>query len=273
MIRLLICTIVSAMITVELFGQTTLNPEGQGETLGFELPQKIALFKFPGIARDISIKGNEFWGIHSNNTIMRFEGNSWKPVSMAVRGGYFNSVPVSIAASPDGYTYVTSDKYYVYRYNPRDNIWEWITNTRWLSLLKQISASNKDYVVGVNYLNDIFVCANTCDKGDFRTLPGKALFISVGVDNEVWIVDMNHKIQRWNSARNTWEMLPGFANTVDVMNKTRAVMTSESNRIYVWNGQFWREVGDRAHRATIDENAIYSITETDDIMMTLDSIV
>jgi len=273
MMRLLICTIVSAMITVELFGQTTQNPAGQDETLGFELPQKIALFKFPGIARDISIKGNEFWGIHTNNTIMRFEGKSWRPVSMAVRGGYFNSVPVNIAASPDGYAYVTSDKSYIYRWNPRDNIWEWITATPGLSLLKQLSASNKEYVVGVNHLNDIFMCVNTCGRGMFNQLPGKALFITIGVDNEVWIVDMNHKIQRWNNARYTWEVLPGFGNTVDLMNKTRAVMTSESNRIYVWNGEYWREVGDRAHRATIDENAIYSITETDDIMMTLDAIV
>jgi len=266
MIRLLICTIVSAMIIVELFGETTVNPEGQGENPGFELPQKTSLFKFPGQARDISIKGNEFWAIHTNNAIVRFNGTAWVPVNMAVKGGYFNTIPYSIAASPDGYTYATSENAYVYRWDVTTSTWDW---QRIAGLLKQISASSKDYMVGVSAVNDIFSYRN----GALRRLPGKARFVSLGVDNELWMIDMNNKINRWGYEKGAWEPMRGYANTVDVMNKTRAVMTSESNRMYVWDGANFREVGDHAHKATIDEHAVYYVTETDDIMMTLDSIV
>jgi len=257
MIQLSICIIVSAAMAVV---------QSQDRWIGVK-PGNDGMYKFPGQARDISVKGSEFWAIHTNNSVLRYSNfkKTWQLVPTDVRNGYIKGDPASIAASPDGWTYMTTDKSYIYRWDYDNSHWDW---QDW-GKLKQINAIDRKSIIGVNEYREVW----SYNHGELRNYPGKALFAAIGEDNERWMVDLNHKINRWDEDNGVWEAMPGFATSVDLVNKNRAVMTGDSGRVYLWNGKKWSEIGEHAHRASIDDNAVYWVTETDDIVMALDSVV
>jgi len=133
--------------------------------------------QLPGQAVDVSARGDEVWSVHRNGTIYRLNLHTltWEKVSSNVSNKQpFNGKPVFVAASPDGYTWMTTDKYNIYRWNNQSQIWD-LRN----GLLKQISSTSKSLLVGTSHINDMFEYENQRATGWIQ-LPGKALWVSTG---------------------------------------------------------------------------------------------
>lgn len=86
--------------------------------------------RLPGIAIDISAKGNEVWVINSAQQIFRWEGSDWK---------HIEGFAVQVGASPDGWTWVVTKDDQIFRWNVDNRVWD-----RMPGALAQISAMSKD---------------------------------------------------------------------------------------------------------------------------------
>lgn len=74
----------------------------------------------------------------------------------------------------------------IYKRNENDNKW-----TKIPGKLKWISASNPNYIVGVNSSNDIWQCKKPCDGKNWVQLPGKLNKISSDNKNAVGLMNGN----------------------------------------------------------------------------------
>lgn len=84
----------------------------------------------PGLAVDISAKGNELWVINQGQQIFRWTGCTWELKPGAA---------VRVGASPDGWTWVVNSADNIFRWNPTVNNWDQIPGA-----LVQVNAISKD---------------------------------------------------------------------------------------------------------------------------------
>jgi len=222
----------------------------------------------PGQAVDISAKKNEVWSVSRNGTVSRMDMYKleWVAVSNKVSNkAPMNGKPVTVAASPDGYTWMLTDRKSVYRWNNQTQIWD----TR-VGILVQISATSKSAVVGVNDLSDMWEYENQRAK-DWVQLPGKAKWVSTGEDNVSWMVDLNGRFYRWDDDTDTWGLMPGFNGaTIDVYDSSRIVATTTTGRVYRWDGtgEKWDQLPGSAKRATMSKDKIFAVTEMENMLVT-----
>ena len=217
-------------------------------------------------AVDLSGRGNELWSVHRNGTVYRMDMYTleWVPLSNSVSNKVpMNGKPVMISASPDGYSWMLTDKRSVYRWNNKTQIWD----TR-VGILDQINAVSKSIVVGVNDLNDMYEYENQ-RATEWNKLPGKAYWISTGLNNECWMIDMNRRFNRWDDDTDKWVLMPGFNGaTIDVYNASSIVATSTTGRVYTWDGKgAWNQLPGSAKRATISKDRIYAISEMENMFV------
>jgi len=247
-------------------------------------------YQLPGRFSFISAKGDELWGIDKNRKVHRFDftNGKWKQIS---NEGITRGQPDTIGASPDGFSYLSTntgpwksgDTTNVFRYNPSLQKWESVCG-----VLQQVNSVSKDIVVGTSggaawgkYTGGL-----TDFTGKMIVIAGAkpALWTAVGEDNEHWIIEGGTKRMYRSNDEGTkaWIMVPGVtaardqatsgvrgaAATLDVQNAKRVVMTSDTGRVYMWNGEDWNQLPiENAAQATIGNNRVFILDETEKVIM------
>jgi len=205
----------------------------------------------------VSSRGDEVWVIKKDNSIHRFKNGKWQKMP---------GNAVNVGASPDGWAWVVNKKDEIYRFNVQKQDWE-----RMPGALVQVSALSKDVAIGVNRQRTVYVWQNGTWKAQPRSaakgLGNGAVWASIGQNDERWAIGPYQGIWRWNSNVGKWIAAPGAADTVDVYNPDRIIVTNRNNKCYrhvlvnpKTNARKWQVVpGKVAKRATVGDGVLITL--------------
>jgi hypothetical protein len=235
-------------------------------------------FKMPNSAGssgflDISAKGNELWAIDDSNAINRFDFSkgAWTAIPSSYPTSY--GTPKKIAASPDGYAYMSPDtSMYIQQWQPDTKTWK---NLAWW-VFPKVNAISKEKAVVIDPSTWYKDCAVA--KGCYPDqLNGYSA--AIGDSNERWYINKDKKIFRVNMTNDPNVKDPNYLGahtyiqvdsppqpnepeSIDVQCPGRVVMTSKCGRVYLWATDKWYQLPnmDNAKIATISCNAIYVVT-------------
>jgi hypothetical protein len=198
--------------------------------------------QLPGLASDISIKGDEMWIIGSKgNGVYRWNGEGWtqKP-----------GKGVRIAASRDGWAWLTTSDDSIYRFNKNKQVWDLMPGK-----LRQISAASKDSAFGVAGDMTIWLWKDN----QWNHQPGAATWAAIGEDDDRWVVASDQTIYRWNHKNGAWDNIPGAAKTIDVQNADRVIVATADSHMYYWSNNAWHLMTGGCWRATLNYDTFYCI--------------
>jgi hypothetical protein len=234
-----------------------------------ELVKSDQWYQINGKMIDISAKGQHLWAISCNNTLHKAELDSdgnflkWNTVS-----GPKDQKLISVSVSDTGSVWVIAEVadpftiHSTYRYNKETGAWV----GPWGGLM-QISAYSDSVLVGSRSRGETgeLYYSNQWSYGSgaaYAAFPGTGRWVAIGKDETRYMVDMKNRLNRFNSATNKWEFAcVNSAATVDVYDADRAIITTQSGRMSLWNGNNWRVLPGNAFRATISEKFVYHLNE------------
>ena len=133
----------------------------------------------------------------------------------------------------------------------------------YLEGLKNISASNKDYVFGVNRSDQIYQCKKPC-KGGWQRMEGGLKQISGG-QKYVYGVNRNDSIYRarlpiTNLRNPQWYKIPGGLKWINAGNKDYIYGTNRSDQIYVCQKPCtggWKRIPGGLEAIEADKDTVY----------------
>uniref|UniRef100_A0A6C0C441 Uncharacterized protein n=1 Tax=viral metagenome TaxID=1070528 RepID=A0A6C0C441_9ZZZZ len=137
--------------------------------------------------------------------------------------------------------------------------------------LTNISASNKEWVYGVNNKGNIYQCKKPC-KGGWQLVEGNLKQISGG-QKYVYGVNRNDSIYRarlpiQNHTNPQWYNIPGRLKWVNASNEDYVYGTNENDNIYVCkkpcNGG-WKQIRGGLERIEADGNKVYGVNKNKNI--------
>jgi len=188
----------------------------------------------------ISAKGDQLGGVDYKGVVKIQSNGQWMdlpPIAGVVIG--------SVAVSPDGWHHATGDNGGNYRYNANTGVWDylgWLSCTQATGMSKDV-AMYRCWNAGAS-LWKLGAGANTpTPKQGGDGIAGLMKWVSVGSDGETWIVGFDGNVYRKNAATNTWDPLPIMnAVNLDVENANRAIVTTKSCHVYIWDGQDFKKM-------------------------------
>jgi len=216
---------------------------------------------------DISAKGSEVWAVFCNNTVVRAEMGpggefqAWKAVPLT--GIPANHKVITLGASADGYTWALTNYYdgnNIYRYQV--DTMTWLNNP---GNVDQIGSFDKQWLISINRHNDGYWASNW----GIADLKHKGTWSAIGLDKSRWLVDIKGRVNRCVDATswcpgNLWQvMCARTATTVEAQNKDRAVMTTKTGELFLWDGKDWNQVpfNGRVTRASVTDNWVFFLNQ------------
>jgi len=136
---------------------------------------------------------------------------------------------------------VTTAGYATYSRNITSSSPSWTNQTGMLSQVDtkggiNVGVSNMGVHSG-QYGGPIYKATN---GNNWAQMPGAAIWISVGVDGDIWCVNKVGNIFHWNGT-NDWIFIPGVAFQVSV-GDAQNVWVCNGNAIYKWQNSTWKHV-------------------------------
>jgi len=199
----------------------------------------------PGIAVQISARGNELWVINAAQEIYRWSGTFWE--RKAGGASY-------IGASPDGYSWVCNAGQGIFRWNIATGAWEQIPGG-----LQKISAVSRDLALGVNSNGDVFVWKNNA----WAHIYTQTKWVSIGddgtPDGDRWAINRDGTTWHWQGGR--FEKVDSTVKmeTVDCHSPNRVVGTDVNQKVYVWRKDKWQQLQGSASSISINHDKMYAI--------------
>ncbi len=138
------------------------------------------------------------------------------------------------------------------------------TIARWMRIsgaLKQVSVGFGNQVWGVN-ANDYIYRYN--GNNSWTRIAGRLKHVSVGQNGVVWGVNANDYIYRYN-ANNTWTRIPGRLKQLEVGAGGRVWGVNSSDYIYRYNGNnTWTNIPGRLKYVSVGQNGVvWGVNSTD----------
>jgi len=241
--------------------------------------------KLPGQATWISAKGNEIWILDVGSVMSRWSNGTWQTIPETVKGGTMDGNPLEIAAAQDGWTWMKTNTFVLYRWNPNDHVWEKIpTGGDDIGVMELDAFSRDSAIIRVTNVSapptpvpvfDFWVYKNnTWEKmphqdGMDQNEQGALKTVAIGENDDRYVLAHNF-IYRWNRTANParWEKLPGQGAgnegyIVKAQNSIRVIKIKITPplEIYMWNGVKWNSIPIKKDifSAGIDSDAIYII--------------
>jgi len=210
----------------------------------------------------ISAKSLQLGGVDYKGVVKIYYDGVWKDLPL------INGVVIgSVGVSPEGWHHATADNGGNYRYNMNIGAWD---HLGWGSCTQASAMSNNIVIYrcwnGGGQLWKLGAVRNTDTPkqgGDGKA--GSINWVSIGSDGEIWVVARDGHVYRKNAASNSWDPLPIMnAANLEVENANRAIVTTKTGHVYIWDGQNFRNWDTRGHcakQATINEGNAYFIDE------------
>jgi hypothetical protein len=103
-------------------------------------------------------------------------------------------------------------------------------------------------------------------KGRWKTLPGKATDIGVGINSHVWVIGADrrgcdHSIHQWQGGK--WKKVSGGAVRIDVDPAGNAWVVNSANQIFRYSDNEWTQVNGQARDIGIGANGTVWIVGMD----------
>lgn len=169
------------------------------------------------------------YGIRSDRTLARFDGNNWNKIETSMPIGF-------VAVSPKGDVFILN----------ADN------NTMWHQagggfkqlpgLLKRISARSLQELWGVGTDDKIYKFDGTDWKKQDSFNGGAALDVSVGDNGAVWATNTEQKVFRYDGDGKGWTLIPGAAKYITARSDQEVFAVNNKNEIWHYLNGNWNQL-------------------------------
>jgi virginiamycin B lyase len=118
-------------------------------------------------------------------------------------------------------------------------------------------------VWGVNDQNQVFRFDPASRA--FEPVPGSLKHVSVGADGQVWGVDPDDNIHRWNGTQ--WQPVPGKLRQLSVRNAQEVWGVNAANDLFRWNGSTWEQIPGKFKRVSVGaDGTVWAINADGDVL-------
>jgi uncharacterized protein YkwD len=178
----------------------------------------------PGLLRHISVsQDNNVWGVAGNETVWRWNGQGWDNMPGLL-------VQISVGA-----------KGHIWGVSRGNELWRWNENTNWWDRMngagKQLSVASDGsmFVVGLN--NDLYKWLGA----DYQFIPGNTLQVAVGSVSNVWKIDTQNSVYRYNPAKSPepWDAVAGKLKQISVSADGEVWGVDMNGALVRRNGEAW----------------------------------
>jgi len=208
----------------------------------------------------ISAKGNELWAIDRQYVVNRYVNGTWVKLTTGIPAGY---KPISVGASPDGWSWMVLDAGNLWRWNPDQAKWELQGGAGGL----QVNAISKLSAMTVTTGGQVWeispTSSTTWASAQITDAP-LSKWVSIGENGERWLIDTKGMIFRRNNTTKKYEPFPGLnAVNLDAQSSDRVIVTTQCCWVYMLNGDSWsrQDVPGCTKQATITHNNAYYLDE------------
>jgi roadblock/LC7 domain-containing protein len=145
-------------------------------------------------------EGNRPWAINSDGVVYRYNGLWWENKDTGV---------ADVAADTAGNVYIAKKDGSIKRWYSLRSEWRPIESK---AKAKRISLDNS----GHPWIVTATGALRSFDGKEWKTLPGHARDISLGINNQVIIADKEGFVREWNVIENRWDKVEGIADVISV---------------------------------------------------------
>lgn len=177
-----------------------------------------------GLLRHISVsQDNNVWGVAGSETIWRWNGQGWDNMPGRL---------ANIAVGAKGHVWGVASNDFIYRYNENLNTWDQMPG-----YARQVSVSSDGAVWVVTRQNTLFKWLGT----DWQYIMDNTLQVAVGSVNNVWRIDGQNNLSRYNPASQPvpWDPAPGQLKQLSVAADGEMWGIDMSGQLVRRNGTAW----------------------------------
>jgi len=212
--------------------------------LGAIIPVALSQWReIQGSAHDISAKGDELWATGGDHAIYRFNNKTKNWVQQPGNA-------VRVGASPDGWTWAVDKNDLIYRFNINTKQFESIPGS-----LMYVNAISKDRAIGVTRGHNIVLYEND----EWIHLPGAAVSVCIGEEDERWAVSAHQEIYRWNHDTESWIHVNGKAVHIDCQRPAKVIATGQNERMYAYKDGDWHMLPGIAKRGSLGTQDAFAV--------------